>query len=69
MVTSVSVRATIIDDNTGIKTQLPIVLTLTLIHKYCELIGTFPDFQDLISYVTPEHGNDHANFCSSSCGR
>ncbi|WP_275931383.1 hemolysin N-terminal domain-containing protein, partial [Aeromonas sp. 1HA1] len=40
---------------------------LTLIHKYCELIGTFPDFQDLISYVTPEHGNDHANFCSSSC--
>ncbi|MDF2414902.1 hemolysin N-terminal domain-containing protein, partial [Aeromonas sp. 1HA1] len=42
--------------------------TLTLIHKYCELIGTFPDFQDLISYVTPEHGNDHANFCSSSCG-
>ncbi|MDF2414849.1 DUF4238 domain-containing protein, partial [Aeromonas sp. 1HA1] len=42
---------------------------LTLIHKYCELIGTFPDFQDLISYVTPEHGNDHANFCSSSCGR
>ncbi|MDF2412269.1 hypothetical protein GWQ22_02000 [Aeromonas sp. 1HA1] len=45
------------------------VLALTLIHKYCELIGTFPDFQDLISYVTPEHGNDHANFCSSSCGR
>lgn len=38
MVTSVSVRATIIDDNTGIKTQLPIVLTeegeLSIVTEY-----------------------------------